>query len=67
MEIFGKRVSSLFLIDRPSAQRPVDAARATHQAGVRDGLALARAAQGLRARGAPGRDHKDRFSNQASA
>ena len=67
MEIFGKRVSSLFLIDRPPAQRPADAARATHHAGVRDGLALARAAQGLRARGAPGRDHQDRFSNQASA
>jgi len=67
MEIFGKRVSALFLVDRPSAQHPAEPPHPHHRAGVRDGLALARAAQGLRARGAPDRDHKDRFSNQASA
>jgi len=67
MEIFGKRVSALFLTDRPSAQRPAEAPHPLHRADVRGGLALARAAQGLRTRDVPGRDHKDRFSNQASA
>ena len=67
MEIFGKRVSALFLIDRPSIPHPVAAPHPEHRPCVRDGLALARAAQALRVRGAPDRDPKDRFSNQASA
>lgn len=67
MEIFGKRVAALFLIDRPPAARAAEAPHADHRVGVRDALALARAAQALRTRGAPGRDPKDRFSNQASA
>ena len=67
MEIFGKRMSALFLSDRPAAHRPAEAPQPPHRADVRDGLALARAAQALRARGAPDRGHKDRFSNQASA
>ena len=67
MEIFGKRVSTLFLIDRPPVARPLATPHPEHRPCVRDGLALARAAQGLRPRGTPDRDPKDRFSNQASA
>jgi len=66
MDNFGKRISALLLIGRPAARQPLVAPRTASHASLRDGLAIARAARGLRARAAPGPDPKGQYSNQAS-
>jgi hypothetical protein len=67
MDIFGKRVSTLLLVDRPVAQRATPEPRPAPHAGVRDGLALARAALAMRTPLPASTDRKERYSNQASA
>ena len=63
---FGKRMTALLLIDRPAAPRAAASPRQPMRPGVRDGLALARAARGLRTPVPGCVDSRDRFSNQAS-
>lgn len=66
MHTLGKRIATLFLLDRPVQPRPAPEHERRERHGLRDALALANAARPLRARDPGVHSPKAQYSNQAS-